>query len=254
LPPPDHLPALAVDLVDGTGRAGGDEQVILVIHVYGVDVEVVVGLGVRLVEADVLQAVPLEYDLAGLDVELLDYPVEHNTVYRIDHRNEVPWHLVVDRDQGRIFGRDEELVVVPVISVAGPDPRHLPVGAVRDHVLPLAVSCVLPLPPSEYLTAAVALQLEVHRVHRLTLHGPEPHGLASVVEDQAAVLARTRFLRAILGGAKYVARGRVVRLRGHLQDGRLEVGPRAKGPSVSRAGGGSACVGGLYRLAAQGAR
>jgi hypothetical protein len=69
--------------------------VILVIHVYGVDVEVVVGLEIRLLEADVLQAVPLEEHLSGLDVDLLDYPVEHNTVYRIAHRNEVLGHLVV---------------------------------------------------------------------------------------------------------------------------------------------------------------
>ena len=73
---PHDLACLAVDLVDGAGRAGGDEQVILVIHIYGVDVEVVVGLEIRLLEADVLQAVPLEEHLAGL----LDYPVEHNTV------------------------------------------------------------------------------------------------------------------------------------------------------------------------------
>jgi hypothetical protein len=42
--------------------------------------EVVVGLEIRLLEADVLQAVPLEKYLVGLDVDLLDYPVEHNTV------------------------------------------------------------------------------------------------------------------------------------------------------------------------------
>ncbi len=80
---PDDLARLAVDLVHGAGPAGGDEQVILVVYVYGVDVEVVEGFVVRLLEPDVVQAVPLEEDLAGLDVYLLDYPVEHVTVYRI---------------------------------------------------------------------------------------------------------------------------------------------------------------------------
>ena len=46
---PHDLARLSADLVHGTGRAGGDEQVILIIYVYGVDVEVVEVVGIRLI-------------------------------------------------------------------------------------------------------------------------------------------------------------------------------------------------------------
>ena len=75
-----YLPALAVYLVDGRGLAGRDEQVVVVIHVYGVDVEVIdTGVvqilprpGKSLLEAYVIQAAPLEEELPGLDVEFLN--------------------------------------------------------------------------------------------------------------------------------------------------------------------------------------
>src|SRR5215213_5500889 len=77
--PPDDLARLAVDLVDGGGPAGRDQQVLVVVYVYGVDVEVVerrLEIGwrfeIRLLKGHVLQAVPLEEDLAGPDVDLLD--------------------------------------------------------------------------------------------------------------------------------------------------------------------------------------
>src|SRR5215218_4209680 len=41
--PPQDLTALEVDLVDGGASAGGDEQVGVVIDIYGVDVEGVEG-------------------------------------------------------------------------------------------------------------------------------------------------------------------------------------------------------------------
>ena len=49
--PPQYLAAVALYLVDGTGIAGRDDQVVVVVYVYGVDVEVVVeimGLSGRL--------------------------------------------------------------------------------------------------------------------------------------------------------------------------------------------------------------
>ena len=60
------LAAVALYLVDGTGIAGRDDQVVVVVDVYGVDVEVVVEIVGHhlapegLLDADVLQAVPLE--------------------------------------------------------------------------------------------------------------------------------------------------------------------------------------------------
>ena len=70
---PDDLAASSVQLVDGGGIAGGDEEVVVVVHLYGVDVEVVelvavVLLIVGLLDADMVQAVPLEEDLPALDV------------------------------------------------------------------------------------------------------------------------------------------------------------------------------------------
>jgi hypothetical protein len=84
---PQDPAALAVDLGDGPGVAGRDEQVAVVVDVYGVDVEVVVAVGgvfgrqdVRLIDSDVLQAVPLEEYFAGLDINLLEYPFPRRAV------------------------------------------------------------------------------------------------------------------------------------------------------------------------------
>ena len=51
------------------------------------------------------EAVPLEEDLAGLDVHLLDYTVEHDTLYGTSDGGEVPLYFTVDRDQRGILGR-----------------------------------------------------------------------------------------------------------------------------------------------------
>src|SRR5215208_293156 len=205
------------------GIAGRDEQVIFVVYVYGVDVEIVVGLGISLVEAHVLQAVPLEEHLAGLDVELLDYPVEHVTVSRIAGWNRVPRHLVVDRDQRRILGRDEKLVVVPFIAVAGPYPCYLPVGAIEDHVLALAVTRMESLPPGEHRLSLVCLRPEVHDIHILVLQEAQPHGLSVVVEDHAPILPRTGLFGPVFRGDEDEAWSSIARLRGHLDDRRAEI-------------------------------
>src|SRR5215212_1188276 len=250
---PDDLSRLSVDLVHGGGVAGGDEQVILIVYVYGVDVEVVVGLGVRRVEADVLEAVPLEDDLTALDVDLLDDPVEHVTVYRIADRDAVPWHLVVDRDQGRILGRDEELVVVTLVSVAGPEPLYLAVGVVADDVLALAVAGVASLPPGQNRLPLVRLRFEVHHVHILVLQEAQPHGLSIVVEDHAPVLPRTVLVGSVLRGDKDAARSGIARRRGHLDDRGVEIRTRAEAPSLPHRAGRGGGPGAWGRIAAQGA-
>jgi hypothetical protein len=75
---PQYLSALAHYLVDTPGIAGAHEQVAVGLYVYGVEVEVVVEmvgifweLDVGLLDADVIEAVPLEDDLPALDVNLL---------------------------------------------------------------------------------------------------------------------------------------------------------------------------------------
>ena len=92
--------------------------------------EVIEWLGIRLLDADVLEAVPLEENLARLDVDLLSDPVEHDTVYRTPHAGQVPLHLVVDGDQRRVLWGDEKLVVLALKAVGRPEPPYLLVGAV----------------------------------------------------------------------------------------------------------------------------
>src|SRR5215211_8717871 len=150
-------------------------------YVYGVDVKVVEGrleirwwFEIRLLQGNVLQAVPLEEHLAGLDVDLLDYPVEHSAVRRTPYVGQIPRHLTVNRDQRRVLWGDEELVVVPFVAVAGPDPLYLPIRVVADHVLALAKPRVESLPPGEHLLALVSLHLEVESVVLvITLEGME---------------------------------------------------------------------------------
>src|SRR5215208_2657630 len=181
-----------------------------------------------------LQAVPLEEYLARLDVELLSYPVEHITVYRITLRNEVPWHLVVDRDQGRILGRDEELVVVLLVAVGSRKAGYLAVGAIQDHVLALAVSCVVSLPPGEHHLTLVCLRPEVHHIHTLVLQEAQPHGLSVVVEDHAPVLPRTGLTGSVLRGDEDVAGSSITPPRDHLDDRRVEIRTRAEAPRLPR--------------------
>ncbi len=141
---------------------------------------------------------------------------------------------MVDVEQGGVLGTYEELVVVAFVAVSGPHPRHLAVGAVEEHVLPLAQAGVLSLPPSEHGAAPVALQLEIHNVHRLARHGAEPDGLTGVVEYEAAVLPGTGLSGTVFRGDENIARGRIARLGDHLYYGRAQVGARAEGPRLAR--------------------
>src|SRR5215204_3373519 len=169
---------------------------ILTEGVYGVDVEVVEGpflilfrLVVRLVEPDVIEAVPLEEHLAGLDVDLLGDPVEHHAVYRATHTRQIPLYFAVDGYKGCILGCYEELVMVSLIAVASPHPGYLPVRMVADHVLTLAVAGVETLPPGKNRLALVGLHLEVESVpRRITVQGMKPYWLAPIVEDHRRVL------------------------------------------------------------------
>src|SRR5215211_3516688 len=195
--PPQDLTALAVDLVDGGGSAGGDKQVGVVIDIYGVDVEVVEGhpgilrwVSVGLFRTYMLQAVPLEEHLAGCDVYLLSYPIQHPILLRATDRGEVhPTHLAIDRKERGVLRGDEELVMVSLIAVSRPNPLYLAVGAIGYYVLALAMSGHdFALTPREHRLAPIALHLEVHRDPVLLLQGMEPHRLSAAVEDHGAVL------------------------------------------------------------------
>jgi hypothetical protein len=83
-------------------------------------------------------------------------------------------------------------------------------------------------------------------------HGSKPHGLAGVVQDQASVLTWTRLVGAVLGRAEHVAGGHAAGLRGHLDDGGLEIRSRAEGPGLPRSRGRGGRPGAPFGLAAQG--
>src|SRR5919107_4807566 len=228
---PYELSALALYLVDAPGIAGTEEQVAVGLYVYGIDVDVVEKVGifgqldVGLLDADVLQAVPLEDDFTALDVHLLDDPFAGHAILRAADRGEVRSRRGVGHQERGVLGRDEELVKVPTtVTVARAHPGYLTVGVVEDHVLADAVpGRDLALPPSEHGSAFVVLPLEVSR-------GPvpaKPHELTLVVDYHWTVLSGP-FLQSsedVAGG------GVVVRLRSsHLECGRTQVGARAEGP------------------------
>src|SRR5215211_7734818 len=209
-------------------------------YVYGVDVKVVEGrleirwwFEIRLLQGNVLQAVPLKKHLAGLDVDLLDYPVEHSAVRRTPYGGQIPRHLTVDRDQRRVLGRDEELVVVALVAVAGPDPLYLPIRVLHEHVLALAEARVESLPPGEHLLALVSLHLEVERVFLcITLEGMEPYRLTAIGDDQRGVFAGAARPGFFLRGDEDVTWGRTASLRPYLDDWRAELRPRTEGPRL----------------------
>src|SRR5215217_8757564 len=223
---PNDLTAHAVDLVDGGGFAGGDEQVVVVVHVNRVDVEVVDaavvilrGRDVGLVEAYMLEAAPFEEHLAGIDVKLLDDTLPRHAVLQAANRGEVPGHRVVDRDQRGVLWADEELVVVSITAVACTEALYLAVGVIEDHVVAWY------LPPGKHGSSPVGLHLEVHRAPMRALQGTEPHYLPAIVEDHRAALPRSD---------EDVAGGSLVRLHSHINSGRTKVRSRAEGPRALR--------------------
>src|SRR5215210_4229563 len=202
---PGDLARLARDLVQGGSPARRDNQVSVGIWIYGVDVEVVerrceAGRRSveRLVQLDVLQAVPLEEHFPTLDVDLLDDPFQHRTVDGTTHAGQVLTHLTVDRDQRGILGRNHELVVIPLVAVAGSHSLYLPVGMVTDHILALSVAGVVSLPPGQHLLPLIRLDFEVEGVGPGILQGMEPHRLSAGVDDQRRVLGGGLLPRTLL--------------------------------------------------------
>src|SRR5919112_4075923 len=114
------------------------------IHVYGVEVEVIdtgvvfilSRLGISLIEAYMVEAVPFEEKLSSLYVQLLDDAFSRQAITGAADRSEIPWHRIVDRNQCGVLWADEELVVVlVVVAVGGRKTGYLMVGAIEDHVL-----------------------------------------------------------------------------------------------------------------------
>jgi hypothetical protein len=100
----------------------------------------------------VVEAVPLEQDAAGGDVDLLDDAVEHRPADRPADRREVVRHLVVDRDQRRPLRRERELVAVGAEAAARLRGRDHVVVLI-DHVVDaLAVADPVWLEPSHHVS------------------------------------------------------------------------------------------------------
>src|SRR5918993_2367761 len=228
---PHDLAAVALYLVHGPGISGTEKQVVVGLYVYGVDVEVVVDvlgilgrLDVGLLDSDVLQAMPLEDDLPGLDVHLLDDPFPDHAILRSTDRGEVRSLRSVGHQERGVLRGDEELVEVPTVIVARTHSGYLTVRAIEDHILADAVpGRDLALPPSEHGSAFVVLHLEVPC-------GPvpaKPHELPLVIDNHWTVLSG-----ALLQSDEDVPRSDLfVRLRcSHLDGGRTQVGAREEGP------------------------
>src|ERR687895_2467316 len=162
-----------------------------------------------------LEALPLEEHLSGLDVELLNDPLPHHAAPRAADGGEIPWHRVVDRDQCGVLRADEELVVVPVVAVGGRKAGYLTVGTIEDHILAWC------LPPGKYVSTLVGLHLKVKRAHMCAQQGTEPHDLPAVVEDHRAALPSVALLR---GDEDIAGGGLLARLCGHLDCGWAKVG------------------------------
>src|ERR671911_1338630 len=161
-----------------------------------------------------VDAAPFEEHLSGLDIQLLNNALYGYAARGAADRGEVSWHRVVDRDQCGVLRADEELVVVAVVAVGGPETGYLAVGGIEDHV---HARC---LPPGQDVCALVGLCPEVHRASVRAAQGMEPHNLPAIVDDHRAALPGAAFF----GGDEDIAGGGVIaRLCGHLDDGWVEV-------------------------------
>src|SRR5215208_570844 len=161
-----------------------------------------------------VDAAPFEEYLSGLDIQLLNDALYRYAILGAADRGEVPWHRVVDRDQCGVLRADEELVVVPVVAVGGPETGYLTVGGIEDHV---HARC---LPPGQDGSALVGLCLEVHRASVRAAQGMEPHNLPAIVDDHRAALSCAAFLR----GEEDIAGGDAIAgLCVHLHSGWVEV-------------------------------
>jgi hypothetical protein len=210
-----------------------------------------VGVGDR----DVVQAVPLEQDLAGRDVDLLHHAGQRHPLDRAADLGQVRGPRPVGGNQRGVLRADHELVQVHLESVARLDGGDGAVRGVGDDRLALPVALDdLPFPPGEHGLAPVALDLEIHPA--LTLAGREA-GVRRVPDDAAAAVhdhqpghprAGERIARR---GHDEVLRARAAAARavvaGDGQGGRGGVGPRHE---VQHAAGVVRRTGAVGRLAA----
>ena len=169
--PPDYLAGGAAHLVDGPRVTRRDEEVAGAVQRNTVDVEVIPGLftvlrrrRIRLGQAHVLVAAPLEQHLARRDVEFLGHSVVVGAVGAAAVGPQVPVAEPEGCEVRGPLGREEKLVEVADVPVARLDCHHGRVRGVGYHVMALAVLVDnRPLEPGEHRLAPVLAGLKVHR-------------------------------------------------------------------------------------------
>ena len=93
-----------------------------------------------------VDAVPLEDDVAGRDVDLLDDAVAREALLRPADAAQVGRDLSVGGDERRAARRELELVQVAAETVPRSHRRDVPVGQVVDLVYPLPTPATLSIP------------------------------------------------------------------------------------------------------------
>ena len=239
--PPDlpaNLAGRRIDVVDGPGRARGDQQAAVRLRGDRVEVEPVVGPGdagaarghVGAREGHVLERVPLVHHEARADVDLLEDGVIDRGERAAALRREVAVERLPGGDQ-RGPGRGQgQLVEVLGEAVARADGGEVSVGGRVDLAAAQteAVAADRALPPGQHALPAVALHAQVggEGVRRQRLEVDE---LAGGRIDRRARLTGTR-----VGGDEDVAvatRGR--RGLGDREHRGLQAGRRAEVPDAA---------------------
>jgi hypothetical protein len=133
-----------------------------------VDMEVVVALScVRwwlqaLVDADVIEAVPIQQDASGLQLDLLDMPDEHLPLGGCPDRGQIHRRCRICRDEGGSVSGELKVVQIGLQAVTGTDRLDWAIGIVADLTQSVAVRIGhRSPPPRQRRAAAVGLHVEV---------------------------------------------------------------------------------------------
>ena len=199
----------------------------------------------RLAQRHVVEHVPLEDELPGLEVDLLDRRVLERALLRAAVGGQVDRHLLGHGEDRRPTRGEEDLVAIGGEAVAGEDRCDPPVVLVihvkprarlrgtRRQVRVLGRDRDRPLPPRQNRFAEVALGAEVDDLlaaGRLL----KPDGIAASVEDQRSWLPDQRVRRGAMERIDEDQSRRRARARdvdGHVrrvQSGRRHEAPRAR--------------------------
>ena len=144
-----------------------------------------VGLG----QTDVIDAAPLEHEVAGREIDLLHDRVEHRSRLRSADGRRVERHRLVRDEQRSALVGEAEVVQVGLVAVLCSDPLELGVRLIRDDVLARSVTAVHgAFPPGEHRLRVALLHLQIDAGDPMQWF--EPHETAVVVDDHQAAVCR----------------------------------------------------------------